>query len=68
MGLTMSAAITIFLRQVIAKRAIPFKISADPDRVYNPANMARLLQSIEQFKEGRVQEVSLEELEQLANE
>jgi hypothetical protein len=29
--------------------------------------MARLLQSIEQFKEGRVQEVSLEELEQLAN-
>jgi hypothetical protein len=30
--------------------------------------MARLLQSIEQFKEGRVKEVSLEELERLANE
>jgi DNA-damage-inducible protein J len=31
MGLTMSAAVTIFLRQVILHKAIPFKISAQGD-------------------------------------
>ncbi len=30
MGLTMSSAITMFLKQVVNKREIPFKIEADP--------------------------------------
>jgi DNA-damage-inducible protein J len=35
MGLTMSAAVTLFLHQVILHNAIPFKISARGDPLYN---------------------------------
>ena len=68
MGLTMSAAVTLFLRQVILRGAIPFKITAHGDPLYNPANIARIKESIEQFKQGRIVEKSLEELEQMADE
>jgi DNA-damage-inducible protein J len=68
MGLTMSAAVTLFLRQVILRGAIPFKISAYGDPLYNPANIARIKDSIEQFKQGRYVEKSLEELENMADE
>jgi DNA-damage-inducible protein J len=68
MGLTMSAAITLFLRQVILRGAIPFKISAYGDPLHNPANISRIKHSIEQFKKGRFVEKSMEELERMADE
>ncbi|MDR0637158.1 MAG: type II toxin-antitoxin system RelB/DinJ family antitoxin [Treponema sp.] len=68
MGLTMSAAVTLFLHQVILHNAIPFKISAHGDPLYNPANIARIKDSINQFTQGKFSEKSLEELERMADE
>ena len=68
MGLTMSAAVTLFLRQVILQGAIPFRITAYGDPLYNPANIARINDSTEQFKQGRYVEKSIEELDIMANE
>jgi DNA-damage-inducible protein J len=68
MGLTMSAAVTLFLHQVILHSAIPFKISAGEDPLYNPAMMARIKESISQFEQGRYVEKSLEELDRMADE
>jgi DNA-damage-inducible protein J len=67
MGLTMSAAVTLFLRQVILRGAIPFKITACGDPLYNPANTARIKNSIKQFEQGRFVEKSMEELERMAD-
>jgi DNA-damage-inducible protein J len=68
MGLTMSAAVKLFLHQVILHNAIPFKISAQGDPHYNPANIARIKDSLSQFKQGKFSEKSLEELDRMAGE
>ena len=39
-GLTLSAAITIFTKRLVKERGIPFKLTADP--FYTPENMQRL--------------------------
>ena len=50
MGLTMSAAITMFLVKVARERRIPFEITADP--FYSAANIAELERRIESIKNG----------------
>lgn len=45
MGLSMSAAFTIFAKKVGREHRIPFEISADP--FYSEKNIARLKKSIE---------------------
>jgi DNA-damage-inducible protein J len=67
-GLTMSAAITLFLHQAILQKGIPFKITAQEDPLYNPVNIARIKESIEQHKQGRFVAKTIEELEQMADE
>jgi len=58
MGLTMSAAITMFLVKVGKERRIPFEITAN-DPFYSPANMERLRRSAAQMKQtgGTVHEI-----------
>lgn len=51
MGLTMSAAITMFLKKVGRERRIPFEISADP--FYSENNMRYLDSIIREIEEGR---------------
>lgn len=51
MGLTMSAAITMFLKKVGRERRIPFEISADP--FYSESNMRYLDSIIREIEEGR---------------
>ena len=51
MGLTMSAAITMFLKKVGRERRIPFEISADP--FYSESNMRYLDNIIREIEEGR---------------
>lgn len=51
LGLSLSTAINIFLRQVIARRGIPFAVQED-DPFYHPANIARLKRGIEDWKNG----------------
>ncbi len=60
-GLSMSAAITVFLKAVSRENRIPFELSADP--FYSKDNMDRLKKSIKQMEEtgGTVHEVDLDD-------
>ncbi len=50
MGLTMSSAITMFLKQVVNKREIPFKIEADP--FYSEKNQLLLAERLAKYEAG----------------
>lgn len=53
MGLTMTAAFTIFAKKVIRERRIPFEISADP--FYAESNIQYLEKKMADFKAGKLQ-------------
>ena len=50
-GLSMSAAITVFLRKMARERRIPFELSADP--FYSDENQAYLMKSVRELREGK---------------
>ena len=62
-GLSMSAAITIFLKTVIRENKIPFELSADP--FYSKENMTELKRRIDSVRTG---ESTLKEHELIAVE
>jgi DNA-damage-inducible protein J len=68
LGLTLSAAFNIFLRQSIRQQGIPFAITADTDPFYNAANMKWIEQSIRQMEDGQIITKTFEELQQMAAE
>ena len=68
MGLTMTAAINVFLSKVRMERRIPFEITADPDPFYSERNMQYLEQAIRQIKDGQVVVKTMEELEAMEGE
>ena len=49
-GISMSAAINIYLKTVVRENRIPFELSADP--FYSYENMSRLRESIRQVRDG----------------
>ena len=49
-GISMSAAINIYLKTVVRENRIPFELSADP--FYSDGNMSRLRESIRQVRDG----------------
>lgn len=51
MGLTMSAAITMFLVKVGREKRIPFEINADP--FYNAENIAELERRVANLRNGK---------------
>lgn len=51
-GLSMSAAITVFLKKVSREHRIPFEVSADP--FYSESNMRYLEHKMEDYKAGRL--------------
>jgi DNA-damage-inducible protein J len=53
MGLSLTAAFTIFATKVSKERRIPFDITADPDPFYLNANMERLKKAIADANAGR---------------
>lgn len=59
-GLSMSTAITIYLKKLAREKRIPFEVSVDP--FYSDENMARLRKSIAQMEEtgGTVHEANLD--------
>ena len=61
MGLSMSAAFTIFAKTVGRERRIPFEVSADP--FYSAANIHYLEKKMEDYKAGRLQTVEHELIE-----
>ena len=52
MGLSMSAAFTIFAKKVGRERRIPFEITADP--FYSDANIQYLENKLKDYKAGRI--------------
>ncbi|MDR0283728.1 MAG: type II toxin-antitoxin system RelB/DinJ family antitoxin [Propionibacteriaceae bacterium] len=62
LGLTMSSAVGIFVRQCLIKDKIPFSLEADP--FYSEANQSWLRESIAQAERGEFAKVTtLGELE-----
>ena len=51
MGLSMSAAFTIFAKKIGSERRIPFEVSADP--FYSESNMAHLRRGIAALNAGK---------------
>jgi len=62
LGLNMSSAFNIFVRQSLRQRKIPFELSVDADPFYSSANMAVLRQSIKEANEGKFVTKTLDEL------
>lgn len=51
LGLSMSAAFTIFAKKVSRERRIPFEVSADP--FYSESNMRYLKNIVDDIKSGK---------------
>ncbi|MBE6111631.1 MAG: type II toxin-antitoxin system RelB/DinJ family antitoxin [Peptococcaceae bacterium] len=66
MGMSMTTALTIFIKKVCMEKRIPFEITADP--FYSTVNMERLERSIQKMERGDVVHKSLDELRGLADE
>lgn len=68
MGLNMSTAFNMFVRQTIRQGKIPFEIYADP--FYSESNIRHLSQSIANYESGKTNPIikTIQELEDMANE
>jgi DNA-damage-inducible protein J len=53
LGMNMTTAFTIFVRQSLRQRAIPFEITTQADPFYNEHNQQLLLQAINDLKNGK---------------
>ena len=62
LGMTMTTAFNIFVRQSLRQRKIPFEVSLQEDPFYSESNMAALKRSIGEAQEGRVVSKTLDEL------
>jgi DNA-damage-inducible protein J len=54
LGLNMTTAFNIFVRQTVREGGIPFAITTKPDPFYNSANMGILRRSIREANEGKL--------------
>jgi DNA-damage-inducible protein J len=54
LGLNMTTAFTMFVRQTIRQGGIPFEITTRVDPFYNTENMKVLRQSIKEAGEGKL--------------
>lgn len=68
LGLTMSSAVTIFLKQSIRQGGLPFEVKKDP--FFSPANQAFLQKVIDNYESGNSKPVvkTRAELKEMANE
>ena len=67
MGMSMTTAFNIFVRQTLRQGKIPFEIEIYADPFYSDSNMRALDNSIKQAGQGKVVVKSMDELEQLAD-
>ena len=54
LGLSMTTAFTMFIRQTIRQGGIPFEITTRTDPFYSAENMRVLHESIKKAKEGKL--------------
>ena len=62
LGLNMSSAFNIFVRQSLRQGKIPFELSIVTDPFYSAANMAVLRQSVQEADAGKFITKTLDEL------
>ena len=65
MGMDLSTAFNLFMRQTLRQGKIPFELDADP--FSSDSNMRALERSIEQERKGKVVVKTMEELERMAD-
>ena len=65
LGLNMSSAFNIFVRQSLRQGKIPFELSIATDPFYSSANMTALRKSIQEANDGEFVTKTLEELRAL---
>ena len=53
LGMNMTTAINVFLRQVISKGGVPFEITNRTDGFYNEYNQRRLDKAITDLRDGK---------------
>lgn len=68
LGLNMTTAVNIFIRQSLRQGGIPFEITTHTDPFYNPANIKRLRESVQQMEQGKTVRKSINDLETEAKE
>lgn len=61
-GMTMTTAICIFVKKVVAEQKIPFEITAN-DPIYSPENVAKIKAISKEMDEGKYYELDLDEVE-----
>ena len=61
LGLNMTTAFTMFIRQTIRQGGIPFEITTRNDPFYSAENMRVLRKSIQEAEEGKLTAHELEE-------
>ena len=59
LGLNMTTAVNMFVRQVIRQGGIPFEITTKIDPFYSARNLKVLMQSIKEADEGKLTEHDL---------
>ena len=52
-GLSVSAAVNLFVKAVLKEKRIPFAIEMSQDPFYSPENQAYVLKSVKELREGR---------------
>ncbi len=62
LGLNMTTAFNIFIRQSLRQGGIPFKITTNVDPFYSKSNMNVLRKSIKEADEGKFVTKTMEEL------
>ncbi|MBS3976056.1 MAG: type II toxin-antitoxin system RelB/DinJ family antitoxin [Syntrophomonadaceae bacterium] len=62
LGLNMTTACIIFIRQAVRQGSIPFEITTKPDLFYSASNMRALQKSIQQAEEGKFVVKTMDEL------
>ena len=65
LGLNMSTAFNVFIRQSIRQGGIPFEITTQVDPFFSESNMKILQESLKEANEGRFVSKSLEELKEM---
>ncbi|HHY23839.1 MAG TPA: type II toxin-antitoxin system RelB/DinJ family antitoxin [Clostridiaceae bacterium] len=65
LGLNMSTAFNIFIRQTIRQGGIPFEITTQVDPFFSESNMRILQESIREADEGKFVSKSIEELKEM---
>jgi DNA-damage-inducible protein J len=65
LGMSMTTAFNIFVRQSLRQGKIPFEISVAQDPFHGPANMTVLRQSRQEAEAGRFVSKTLDELRAL---